>query len=546
MRRSLSLRTYFSISFGILIVIMSGILSIAIGNRSIEQVKSEIGNSLAETAYQMADKMDAFMWSRSGEVYTLSQLEALHNFQDTKAIQNLLEKLKEIFPSFSWIGLTNSEGIVIASTQSILSGVDISKRPVFMERIKGKFIGDVHDAVLLAKLLPNPYGEAMKFVDVSIPITDRNGNSKGVLAAHLSWEWANEIEKSILEPLHNRQNIEMLVISSKDNTVLLGRKDMIGKTINTEIMKIAREGKNRWSVENWDDGKTYLTGYAVENGYMDYKGLGWTIIVRQPLQDAYARVRDLQLFIILVGVFCSIVFSTICWFIAGKISSPIQKISMSAEKLGLGEQVQIPQYSGIKEIEMLSVSLRELISSLMRSNTALGEMETVAHHDHLTGIPNRTGLEKYLESATKTSRLKGTYLTCLCLDLDGFKSVNDTYGHHSGDVLLQEVANRLTKNTRSDEIVARLGGDEFVVVIQTSSSNPVEDGYALANRIITELNQTFVIEGHTVHVGCSVGGNIWKGDQDIHEILKKADEALYSSKKTGKNRATFYNADNTI
>ncbi|MBC9784053.1 hypothetical protein H1S01_05940 [Heliobacterium chlorum] len=181
MRRSLSLRTYFSISFGILIVIMSGILSIAIGNRSIEQVKSEIGNSLAETAYQMADKMDAFMWSRSGEVYTLSQLEALHNFQDTKAIQKLLEKLKERFPSFAWIGLTNTDGAVIASTQNILSGVNISQRPVFKEGIKGKFIGDIHEAVLLANLLPNPTGEAMKFVDVSIPITETNGNIKDYL-----------------------------------------------------------------------------------------------------------------------------------------------------------------------------------------------------------------------------------------------------------------------------------------------------------------------------------------------------------------------------
>ncbi|MBC9784052.1 diguanylate cyclase [Heliobacterium chlorum] len=62
------------------------------------------------------------------------------------------------------------------------------------------------------------------------------------------------------------------------------------------------------------------------------------------------------------------------------------------------------------------------------------------------------------------------------------------------------------------------------------------------NRIIKELNQPFVIEGHTVNVGCSIGGDIWTGEQDIHEILKKADEALYSSKRGGKNRATFYNA----
>jgi diguanylate cyclase (GGDEF)-like protein len=541
LKRSVSLRTYLAISFGILMIVMTGILSLLIGNKSIEEVKSEIGDSLADTAYQMADKMDAYMWSRSGEIYTLSQLEALHNFEEPASIQKLLDQLKLNFPSFAWIGLMDETGTVIASTDGILKGVDISERPVFMEGIKGKFIGDVHEAVLLAKLLPNPTGEAMKFVDVSIPIISDGGSVKGVLAAHLSWTWAKEVEKSVLEPLKDRENTEMFVVSSKDNVILLGKEDMIGTKLGIDGMNSIKEKKNFWAIETWDDGKEYLTGYALENGYMNYEGLGWTIVVRKPLQLAYRNVWELQIFIIIVGCSLALLFSIAIWFFAGKISKPIYRISKAAENIRLGQQVQIPQIVGIKEIEELSLSLRELLSNLMRSETALDRMESVAHHDHLTGLPNRTGLERYLENAIHVTGIKDKVLTILCLDLDGFKGVNDTYGHNVGDILLQSVAEKLLKVIREDEIAARLGGDEFIIVLNTNLDNATQVGKQVANRIIEELNSPFMIDNQVIKIGCSVGIAMCNQNNDINNALKLADEALYNSKCGGKNRATVYN-----
>jgi diguanylate cyclase (GGDEF)-like protein len=519
---------------------MSGILSIIIGNKSIREMKNDKGEALEEIAYQMADKMDAYMWSRSGEIFTLSHLDTLLDSNDVDTIQNLLEQLKVNIPSFSWIGLTDNKGTVIASTEGILSGVDISERPVFIEGKKGKFIGDVHDAVLLAKLLPNPSGEPMKFVDVSTQITDSKSSFKGVLAAHLSWDWAREIEKSVMEPLHDRSNIEMFVVSSKDNVILLGNNEMIGKTLNLNGISETKDNVKHWSVETWDDGKQYLTGYTLADGYMNYKGLGWITIVRQPLKQAYSSIRDLQLFILLVGSICAIIFSIIIWLIASKIANPIKQISTAAEYLRIGKKEQIPQYYGIKEIEMLSVSLRELVNSLMKSETALDVMESKAHNDFLTGIPNRVGLEKYLEYATQAALENHNKLLFLCLDLDGFKNVNDTYGHHIGDLLLKEVSKKLSKFVTNEELVARLGGDEFVIVVQGHSYITLEEKNDFANRIITEINTPIIIEGHSLHVGCSIGGAIWSEHLSVTDILKKADEALYDSKHNGKNKVTFY------
>lgn len=106
---------------------------------------------------------------------------------------------------------------MLAATDGILLGENLSERPVYQEGIKGKFIGDVHNAVLLAKLLPNPTGEPLQFVDISFPLKDSKGHIQGVLAAHLSWEWAKEVEESVLAPLKREEkDIEFFIVSKKN------------------------------------------------------------------------------------------------------------------------------------------------------------------------------------------------------------------------------------------------------------------------------------------------------------------------------------------
>lgn len=108
----------------------------------------------------------------------------------------------------------------------------------------------MHDAVLLSKLLPNPTGEALQFVDVSVPVKDQQGRTTGVLAAHLSWEWSREVEASILEPLKERlDGIEVFVVSKKDHTILLGPKALLGRTMTSEALSKAGSGTSSWMIE---------------------------------------------------------------------------------------------------------------------------------------------------------------------------------------------------------------------------------------------------------------------------------------------------------
>ncbi|MEK3793832.1 diguanylate cyclase [Paenibacillus sp. FSL R7-0204] len=538
---SLSLRTLFSIAFAVIIILLTAILSYVIGNRSTTSVEVSIGSSLAAEANQMSEKLDQFMWSRSGEIEVLSKLNAFQEPVEPAEAGGLLNQLKKSLPVFTWVGFLDKTGNVVASTDRILQGTNISQRPVFQQALKGTFVGDVHDAVLLSKLLPNPTGEALQFVDVSVPVMDKQGQTSGVLAAHLSWEWSREVEASIVNPLKERlKGVEVFVVSKKDDTILLGPEALTGKRMTAAVLQQARSGKSSYVIEQERGRDSYLTGYAYGDGYMNYPGLGWTVIIRQPADIAFASVHQLERFILISGLLTAAVFALIGWLLASWISRPLRDITRTADLLSSGADVEIPASTRFRDVAILSASLRGLVNNLTKTETKLSYMSDMALHDKLTGLPNRAALDEFLAHAVSKAKQKRTTLSFLYMDLDGFKKVNDSFGHAVGDALLQEVAFRLMDCTRDNEIVARLGGDEFVIILNTSAGKPMKEAEVVASRIISKINQPILIKGEELRVGCSVGAAVWTPDGgDTTLTLRLADEALYISKRSGKNRITF-------
>ncbi|MFC4322713.1 sensor domain-containing diguanylate cyclase [Litchfieldia salsa] len=537
---SINLRTYFILILSAFVIIFTTVISFAINKESSQSFEKQIGHDLTEKAYQMANDLDHFMWSRYGEITILSNLKTLENQQNPEEINTLLNELKLNFPAYSWIGYTDSSGNVIASTDNILLGENISKRPVFKDALTETFIGDVHEAVLLAKLLPNPTGEDLKFVDISSPIFNEKNDFIGVLASHLSWEWAVEVQNTIIMPNQNKdEELEMFIVSKHDNTILLGPKDMIGQPLQLESVRKAQSGKNGWSLEKWSDEKNYLTGYALADGHLNYPGLEWTVIVRQPEEVAFFSVKELRNQVIIIGLFSVVVFGLIGWFLASIISNPLRQLAISAERLKNGEKTEIPIKRGIHDIETLSTSLRDLISALTKTKSELGKMELIAQLDKLTGLPNRLALDEYLKKLSIHSELD--HYAVLYLDLDGFKNINDIHGHHHGDQLLKVVAEKMKGCIRSNEFICRLGGDEFVAIIKVQNTDSVETINMVGNRMIDSLNQPLNIEGTYVTVGCSIGAALWPvHDNESYQVLRYADKALYMSKEKGKNQITLF------
>ena len=175
---------------------------------------------------------------------------------------------------------------------------------------------------------------------------------------------------------------------------------------------------------------------------------------------------------------------------------------------------------------------------------AAAEIETLAFYDPLTNLPNRRLLMDRMQQAIVASERSGQYSALLFLDLDHFKTLNDTLGHEVGDLLLRAVAERLTICVRRDDTVARLGGDEFVVMLQELSSHS-EEAAAHARRvgekILRTLNQSYVLDGHTHYSTPSIGATLIGGTaQSAVDLLKQADIAMYQVKSQGRNALCFF------
>ncbi|WP_201863773.1 cache domain-containing protein [Microvirga soli] len=197
MLKRLNLRTIVAVSGATLVIAMASTMSLVVGARSERHFEREIGRALSETAFQMANKLDADMASRSRQISVLSKISAIGDWAEA---QKVVDELHLKDSTLAWIGTVNTDGVVTASSGRVLLGANVSSRPVFHQGIKGHFIGDVHEAVLLAKLLPNPTGEPMKFVDVATPIRNDTGKTLGVLATHFSWGWARDVQVRPLQP----------------------------------------------------------------------------------------------------------------------------------------------------------------------------------------------------------------------------------------------------------------------------------------------------------------------------------------------------------
>ncbi|WP_428826045.1 EAL domain-containing protein [Azonexus sp. IMCC34842] len=172
------------------------------------------------------------------------------------------------------------------------------------------------------------------------------------------------------------------------------------------------------------------------------------------------------------------------------------------------------------------------------------KIEALAFFDQLTGLPNRTLLLDRLKQAQRSSARSGNYCALLFLDLDNFKTLNDTLGHEVGDLLLKQVAQRLLSCVREGDSVARLGGDEFVVILSGLSGNEreaVNGTETVAEKILTALNQIYLLGDVGHHSTASIGATLFNGARTpIDELMKQSDLSMYKAKSAGRNTFRFF------
>jgi len=185
----------------------------------------------------------------------------------------------------------------------------------------------------------------------------------------------------------------------------------------------------------------------------------------------------------------------------------------------------------------LEARTADLAHSLTEANR---ELTQLALHDTLTGLPNRVLLADRIDQAMSRVNEQGGCFALMFIDLDGFKPVNDAFGHHMGDLLLREVALRLREDLRSQDTLARIGGDEFVLLVQLVSEH---DALSLAERQVGLVGRSFRVAEHDLQISASVGIALYPGNgHSAEELLMNADAAMYHAKGAGKNGYSFFDA----
>ena len=261
-------------------------------------------------------------------------------------------------------------------------------------------------------------------------------------------------------------------------------------------------------------------------------GMPLVATVKQSLFGTAARRDQLA-----IGLWCLISWQLFEHFDAFEM---IYETTRELEHLQLDEFVTLLLSLPVLMLFYVVRRNKEMQREVAHRRAAEESVRRLAHFDALTGLANRGLFDDRLAQAVARARRQNTHLAVLFIDLDGFKTVNDQYGHAAGDQTLRQVAERIRHNVRDHDTAARLGGDEFVVLLDPVDSD--SEAVQVAERLIESIRRTILLPCGDVEVSASIGITFFAGlaQEDDEPLLRQADQAMYKAKAQGKNRVQVY------
>lgn len=507
------------------------------------------GEYLVSISQSISNMLTANLIEREREIILLSKRLSLYQDQNLSELEQVIDQVKNSYKHYVWIGFANTDGVVLASGDGLLKGVDVSQRPWFINGRSAPFIGDLHKALLLESLLPKPEdGSPIRFVDFSAPVINEQGELEGVVATHANWLWAKEVLSSSFTAASKTKEIDMFIINN-DGDVLYPDNHLSDIYVPTTLPK---DGQFESLI--WQDGEDYLTSTAYVKS-PESADLGWHIVVRQPVAIAMSSVKEVHRLFLILGIASTLFCMFLAYRLAGSLSFPLERLAGTAKCIQQGDRhVTFQEDSQLHEVTSLSRSLQDMMSSLLdreqtllqlnstleakvQSRTAQLEatnqsLKAIVRQDRLTQVYNRLALDEELIKHYELARESGNQFAIIMVDADHFKKINDQYGHTIGDKVLKRMAAVLKNLVDNSGIVARFGGEEFTVLLPTTD---VENAQKMAERLREHMEKTEMAEG--LYITASFGVALYKADDDHYEqVLNRADAALYKAKETGRNK----------
>lgn len=351
-RFSLSSWLTAAVLFTALVAVLTTVVVVEVFARRHAEAQAE--SSLRQIAWNLRDALDHGMAQHYEQVKVLSALDVFRTGSN-EDIRRTLNHLELSFPQYAWVGLTDARGRVVASSKGLLEGADVAKRPWFGGAQQGMYVGDVHPAVLLEKLLP-AQDEPWRFVDVAAPVYGPDGELRGVLGAHLSWGWARQVHARLLDPALSKHGAEVLIVAS-NGKVLLGPPGTEGTDLPKGTLEAVASKERRttsFGVQRVQDQRVFAA-VAATRGDGAYPGLGWHILVRQPEAQALADYQALRNDILRVGAIVALLSGAAAVLIAKLLATPLRRL---ARYLNNDEPVRLDRIGLFREARQLAEALQ--------------------------------------------------------------------------------------------------------------------------------------------------------------------------------------------
>ena len=284
-----------------------------------------------------------------------------------------LDTAKMLNERLVWMGLASPDGRVLASTGQVLMGVDVSARPWFRAGLQDRFAGDLHDALLLARLLPRADGQPLKLFDFAGPLRRPDGTLLGVLGVHVDWLWLRDLVRgTTVSPGFQS------ILVSREGVVLAGPLELEGKPLNQRIALSARQGLSVTTTERWEDGRDYTAGSQRVASVEGLPNFGWSVIVRTSPATIYMVANNLMRALFLPLLLCSGAILLLGFMLASRMSRDLGLLSRAANALSSGRSPG-PMPEGLVVSEAKGIS-----DALARLEKTAGETRTFPGGDQPT------------------------------------------------------------------------------------------------------------------------------------------------------------------
>ncbi|RXJ72092.1 GGDEF domain-containing protein [Veronia nyctiphanis] len=321
------------------------------------------------------------------------------------------------------------------------------------------------------------------------------------------------------------------LLMRSDSRFIEGRS-ILNTEVDTEAVNLALRGLSGTSVSEDYRGIVVFSAYAPFN----FMGLDWVIIADTEKSEILAPLRKLGQILIAVGLVSCLVIFLIGYSLASDISNPIVAMTETMHRLARNElNININVSERQDEVGTMAKAMEVFKANAIERDKLQKKLSHMAHHDMLTGLPTRHLIMDRLKQITGEAERGNKMFAVMFADLDNFKSVNDSLGHHRGDEVIQATANILLESVREDDFVGRLGGDEFIVILKELDN--VETAYRVADKLVKATARGLELMCHNLGVTLSLGVAIYPTDsRSAQDLIKMADKSMYVAKQNAKNQ----------